>query len=280
MSGWSEVSGEGGKPKETQGRERSRSRSRSAVSTDSDTHARKAQHTRNLLSGHTIDKPHTGFANIEWWREPLWTSLQHKRQDLPLNQPRPVLVESFCTGSFSEGVAMGSLGIDYKCVLACDKKGASAQFVMSNFPKVSHFFTSLADQISASGECKVHSGMCELSDEDMASSDILIGGFPCQPFTHLRQRNGSTPKTGAVSGHPDANIALEEIPALLRKRKPKVAIFEQVKAFGENSNGVVWMDEFVENILSQHFAAVRVIMLNLSDWVTATRERRAAAEHV
>ena len=77
--------------------------------------------------------------------------------------------------------------------------------------------------------------ICTSIDSDSPSLDLLVGGFPCQPFTALGQQPGlNCPKAG--------NLFLE-IVRVLRVSKPKAFLLENVP-------GLVGMDETFKIIVS------------------------------
>jgi hypothetical protein len=74
--------------------------------------------------------------------------------------------------------------------------------------------------------------------------------------------------------HPAVGFALEVIPQILEQRKPKIVVFDQVAGFADIAPGAEesMLDQFV-SMLSNYFAAVRVVQLDLKHWATASRDR-------
>lgn len=66
----------------------------------------------------------------------------------------------------------------------------------------------------------VHKSITELSSKDIPDHDILIGGFPCQTFSIVGQRNGLNDPRG---------LLFEEMVRVLKDKKPKAFIAENVK---------------------------------------------------
>lgn len=64
--------------------------------------------------------------------------------------------------------------------------------------------------------------------EDIPEHDVLIAGFPCQPFSHAGLKKGIADTRGTLF-HNIANI--------LKEKKPKVALLENVKGLISHDNG-------------------------------------------
>lgn len=232
---------------------------------------RTAREIGARLTDSEISLPACVYQGISWWLEPLWTSLAHLRQSLPRETTRPLLIESACVGTFSESMVLKALGIPFQAIVASDKKAAAQKFIKENSLPVEHVFASFEEQIAGHGFCKQHAQDCGIPLETLKHPDILIAGFPCQPFSTCRVKSGTTARTGHAGAHPDSRVGFNEIADLLSTREPKTALFEQVKGFDSAQGG--YLDKFIDEILSRHFAAIRVVELNLSTWCTATRDR-------
>ena len=59
----------------------------------------------------------------------------------------------------------------------------------------------------------------------------MSGGFPCPAFSAQRQKNGSTPGTGAPENHPTFPMAVEEFANYLSERQPSMFWMEEVVGF-------------------------------------------------
>jgi len=70
-----------------------------------------------------------------------------------------------------------------------------------------------------------HADVKNISDEDIPDFDILLAGFPCQPFSNAGQRKGVSDERGTLFQECERFIKV----GLLRKRKPKAFVFENVR---------------------------------------------------
>ena len=66
---------------------------------------------------------------------------------------------------------------------------------------------------------------------DGVRTDIACGGYPCQPFSQLRQKNGDGARTGCASAHPAFNTLFEGFFRFLDVRRPHCWWIEEVLAF-------------------------------------------------
>ena len=68
----------------------------------------------------------------------------------------------------------------------------------------------------------------KISEQDIPNHDILIGGFPCQPFSHAGLKLGIDDTRGTLF----YNIA-----TILKHKKPKFALLENVKGLVSHDSG-------------------------------------------
>jgi DNA (cytosine-5)-methyltransferase 1 len=64
--------------------------------------------------------------------------------------------------------------------------------------------------------------------EDMPDHDLLLAGFPCQPFSIIGHRKGFEDTRGTL---------FFEIARILEAKKPKAFVLENVKLFAGHNNG-------------------------------------------
>ena len=78
-----------------------------------------------------------------------------------------------------------------------------------------------------------HGDITKIDPDDIPSFDILVGGFPCQPFSSIGQRKGFD--------HPTQGTLFFEIVKILsRPDKPKAFLLENVKGLTHHDGGRTW----------------------------------------
>ena len=107
---------------------------------------------------------------------------------------------------------------------ACDLKSAS--FAMYRAMKLSprHFFMEVQGIMAGRGPCQMHGELCLL--EDQADDDLLVEGFPCQPYSTQRP----TRYKDGWHSHPASEVMFQD-GHVLKQRKPRMALFENVPGF-------------------------------------------------
>lgn len=74
-----------------------------------------------------------------------------------------------------------------------------------------------------------HGDIYKIEAEDIPDFDILVGGFPCQPFSSIGKREGFNHKTQGTLFH--------EISRILNTKKPKSFLLENVKGLTTHDKG-------------------------------------------
>ena len=98
------------------------------------------------------------------------------------HQQRTLSILSLCSGICSESMAAKMLDIPYIVQATCDLKESAKRVAMRGISgqKPLHHFTDVFDLLNNSAGCSFHEGeACELHP----GMDILISGFPCQPYS-------------------------------------------------------------------------------------------------
>lgn len=115
-------------------------------------------------------------------------------------------IDLFCgMGGFRTGFEQGaeSLGIKTECVFSSDIKPYAVEVYKKNF-----------------NDEYVHGDINLIPSEDIPDFDVLLGGFPCQPFSSAGKREGFTDTRGTL---------FFEIERILEAKKPKYFILENVE---------------------------------------------------
>jgi DNA (cytosine-5)-methyltransferase 1 len=75
--------------------------------------------------------------------------------------------------------------------------------------------------------------ICTVKAEDTPDFDLLVGGFPCQPFSMAGKRKGTTEKRGQF---------FEEILRIVRIKRPEMLLLENVPGLLSIEGGGVFLD--------------------------------------
>lgn len=73
--------------------------------------------------------------------------------------------------------------------------------------------------------------ICAIKSEDVPDHDVLCGGFPCQPFSNAGHRGAFEDTRGTL---------FQEIARIVRDKKPKVLLLENVKGIKSIQGGNVY----------------------------------------
>jgi DNA (cytosine-5)-methyltransferase 1 len=104
----------------------------------------------------------------------------------------------------------------------------------------------------------------KISSNEIPDFDILVGGFPCQPFSSMGKREGFKHKTQGTLFHDVARI--------INDKKPKVFLLENVPGLTTHEDGKTF--ETVLNVLEEIGYKVFFKILNSADFGVPQRRRR------
>jgi len=115
------------------------------------------------------------------------------------------------------GMRLGFESAGGKCLLTCEIDEKALETYRLNYqPKHDH---------------KYVGDICELQSRDIPKHDILVAGFPCQPYSIAGLRKGLLDERGTV---------FMEIIRILRDKKPKAFLLENVKGIIAHENGATF----------------------------------------
>ena len=75
---------------------------------------------------------------------------------------------------------------------------------------------------------RVHSDITQIDEKEIPNHDILLAGFPCQPFSIAGEKKGFNDTRGTL---------FFDIERILKEKKPKVVVLENVKHFKSHDKG-------------------------------------------
>lgn len=102
------------------------------------------------------------------------------------------------------------------------------------FSGVNCVFTSEIDKFAIQtykanfGDDNIHGDITEISEFDVPEHDILLAGFPCQPFSQAGLKKGFSDTRGTL---------FFDIERILQERKPKAFLLENVKQLRGHDKG-------------------------------------------
>lgn len=177
-------------------------------------------------------------------REEIKDSSRQQESDVPLR-----FIDLFCgLGGTRLGLeaACAELGIDCECVLSSDKKPASKIAYKHNF-----------------GE-DIEGDICKIDEKEMPDFDMLLGGFPCQPFSRAGKRRGLNDTRGTM---------FFEVERMLREKRPKYVLLENVPELTTHDGGNTF--RVIRENLEQLGYSVSVKILDGTDFGLAQARQRA-----
>ena len=108
-----------------------------------------------------------------------------------------------------------------------------------------------------------HGDITKVSIKEIPDHDVLLAGFPCQPFSHAGLKGGFTDTRGTL---------FFDVVRILKAKKPSLALLENVKGLKNHDNGRTFrvLEQSLDRIGYDIFAKV----LNASDFgLPQNRER-------
>lgn len=103
----------------------------------------------------------------------------------------------------------------------------------------------------------------QIDEKDIPNFDILLAGFPCQPFSNAGLKKGFEDTRGTLFFH---------IARIINHHKPKIVFLENVKGLKTHDKGQTY--KVVENTLNELGYNIHTKILNAKDYgVPQNRER-------
>jgi DNA (cytosine-5)-methyltransferase 1 len=155
------------------------------------------------------------------------------------------------------GLRRGFDAIGGKCVLTCEWDRYCQQTYKANFPHDHH---------------AIHGDIRTLKSEDIPQHDVLLAGFPCQPFSIA----GVSKKNALNRPHGFAcetqGTLFFEVARVIKDLAPKAFLLENVKNLVNHDKGVTF--RVIYDVLTQELGYhVDKKVLDAKAWVPQHRER-------
>lgn len=103
----------------------------------------------------------------------------------------------------------------------------------------------------------------QIDIKDVPNHNVIMGGFPCQPFSHAGLKKGFSDTRGTL---------FFDVAKMIKERKPEIVFLENVKGFKGHDKGRTW--EVVKNTLEELGYNVSAQILSAKDFgVPQNRQR-------
>ena len=111
------------------------------------------------------------------------------------------------------GIRLGfeNISNNIECVFTCEWNKFSQQTYLANFEEIS-----------------IHGDITKLNENHIPDHDILLAGFPCQPFSQAGLKKGFADTRGTL---------FFDIERILKAKKPQMFLLENVKQLKGHDNG-------------------------------------------
>ncbi len=106
--------------------------------------------------------------------------------------------------------------------------------------------------------------ICKIETDIIPSHDILCGGFPCQPFSHIGKREGFN--------HPTQGTMFHEILRIVDAKKPNVIFLENVPGILNHDKGRT-LELIIEELTKRNYKCHHTV-INSSDFGIPQNRKR------
>lgn len=178
----------------------------------------------------TLEQPGQG---LKWWDTVKQAAAPQR--GLRGNQLRDLKVISLCSGLGTETYCLSKLGVGVSLEASCDPKPASIDIHKTGTlgHKSKHHFDDVCKVVDKGARCPCLFHPNQECDLNEVGPDMLVSGFPCQPYT--TQSTQRFKHNGVTTHHlyPLTNYSVQAVSIL----HPKVFIFENVIGFAKRVPG-------------------------------------------
>jgi hypothetical protein len=150
------------------------------------------------------------------------------------------------------------------------------KFVQGNFPEARHFFATVAEHLAGEGFCLQCKSRHKVDSSDI---DIRTWSPPCQPFSDLRWKGGTSSSTGSIESHPAHSITMDDLVELTETSPARITLIEQVMSFTRRDPKTGKSPcEIVMSALEKVYGRGRVAAVSLDSaiWIEGSRPRPAS----
>ena len=118
-------------------------------------------------------------------------------------------------------------------------------------------------RVNFGGECLVEKDIRQVAPHDIPDFDVLVAGFPCQPFSIAGKQKGFKDKRGNL---------FFEIARIIDVKRPKIVFLENVANLVEHDNGKTFL--VIYNTLAQFGYWVKYQVLDSKDYGNVPQQRK------
>jgi len=173
-------------------------------------------------------------------------------------------LHNFCPQAF---------GIQHSFNLVVDRSQRAQAFILGNHgPRVQHLIGEVEHHLQGSAHCLVCRRVHKI---DSTNIDVRVWSPPCQPFSAMRFKKGSTKSTGAPCQHPGYGVASQLLPELEERMPARIVLIEEVMAFLKPDDSGVSPAELVVADLELVYGqgCVAVMTVDSAIWMEGSRPR-------
>lgn len=155
------------------------------------------------------------------------------------------------------GLRRGFDAIGGKCIFTCERDKHSQETYRANYPEDNH---------------DIFPDITELREQDIPPHDVLLAGFPCQPFSIA----GVSKKNALNRPHGFAcetqGTLFFDIQRILAYHRPKAFLLENVKNLVNHDKGQTF--KIIRNVLENELGyTIQCRILDAKAWLPQHRER-------
>lgn len=155
------------------------------------------------------------------------------------------------------GLRRGFEAINGECIFTCEWDRYSQQTYRANFPSDAH---------------EIAGDICEVREADIPAHDVLLAGFPCQPFSIA----GVSKKNALNRPHGFACEAqgtlFFDVARVLKHHRPRAFLLENVKNLVNHDKGQTF--RVIHDVLTRELGYhVSYKVIDAKSWVPQHRER-------
>jgi DNA (cytosine-5)-methyltransferase 1 len=109
-----------------------------------------------------------------------------------------------------------------------------------------------------------HGDITKISTTEIPDFDVLVAGFPCQPFSSIGKRQGFE--------HPTQGTLFFDVLRIIKDKRPSAFLLENVKGLRNHDGGNTW--QVIQDSLKEIGYSVFAELLDASDYGVPQRRER------